>query len=133
MKTVLCNGCFDILHLGHVEHLKEARSLGDLLVVALTEDEFVNKGPGLPINKWEDRRDMLIALRLVDSVTPSRSCVDAIKLVKPDIFVKGVDYLNSPLLLPARAACKEIGATLHITKTPKRSSSDIIKRIKELP
>lgn len=132
-KVVLANGCFDILHAGHIEHLKEARSLGDKLVVSLTKDDDVNKGAGRPVNKWKDRATVLRALRFVNKVIPSRSCVDAIRKVKPDIFVKGVDYLDSELLDAARSACDEVGAIIHITKTPKFSSSEIIERIKSLP
>ena len=110
MIRVLCNGCFDVLHIGHIEHLEEARSFGDYLIVSLTLDDYVNKVPGLPVNCWEHRARMLEALRCVDRVVPSRHCWEAIREFKPDIFVKGIDYLDSPLLDESRKACKEVGA-----------------------
>jgi rfaE bifunctional protein nucleotidyltransferase chain/domain len=129
VKTVLANGCFDVLHVGHLWHLKEAKQLGDWLVVALTVDEAVHKGPGLPINAWEHRAEMLQALRYVDLVVPSTSCHDAILQIRPDIFVKGCDYEDSTLLNPAREACARVGATLHLTHSPKLSSGAIIQRM----
>jgi rfaE bifunctional protein nucleotidyltransferase chain/domain len=129
LKIVLANGCFDVLHVGHVMHLREAKSLGDHLIIALTLDDFVNKGPGRPINKWEHRMQVLMALRFVDSVVPSMGCVSAIRSIRPNIFVKGIDYLDSQLLDGAREACNEVGAEVYITKTPKFSSSQIIQRM----
>ena len=129
MIRVLANGCFDVLHIGHIEHLEEARSLGDRLIVALTLDDYVNKVKGLPVNSWEDRKQMLLALKTVDEVVPSRHCWEAILKVKPDVFVKGIDYLDSPLLDRARKACDEVGAKLYITNSDKRSSGEIIRRI----
>jgi rfaE bifunctional protein nucleotidyltransferase chain/domain len=103
---VLCNGCFDGLHIGHVAHLQAARLLGSTLVVGLTADEFVNKGPGRPIFPWLYRRDMLMALRCVDAVTYCTNALEAIELVKPKIYVKGVEYFGK---LPEAARCVELG------------------------
>jgi rfaE bifunctional protein nucleotidyltransferase chain/domain len=129
-RTVLANGCFDVLHVGHILHLEEARSLGGRLVVSLTLDSHVNKGPGLPINPWDHRAAMLRALRCVDDVVPTTSCYAAIRAVRPQVFVKGNDYEDSPLLHEALLACAEVGALLHITKSPKLSSGEIIRRMK---
>lgn len=129
-QIVLANGCFDVLHVGHLWHLKEARRQGDWLVVALTIDEAVNKGPGLPINTWEHRAAMLRGLRCVDLVTPSSSCHEAIRELRPHIFVKGCDYEDSPLLDQAREACRDVGARLYLTQTPKLSSGAIIHKMK---
>jgi rfaE bifunctional protein nucleotidyltransferase chain/domain len=129
MKTVLANGCFDVLHIGHLWHLEEARGLGDHLMVSLTLDDCVNKGPGLPINRWAHRAAMLRALRCVDSVIPTTSCYAAIRMVSPHIFVKGSDYTET-LLDEARIACLEVGAELYFTKSPKLSSGEIIRRMK---
>lgn len=128
MKTVLANGCFDILHAGHVWHLEAARAMGDRLVVALTVDEAVNKGPGFPVNTWELRATVLRALRCVDEVVPSRTSWDAIRSVRPDVFVKGIDYRNA---LPAEniVACREVGAVIHFTSTTKMSSREIARRL----
>lgn len=126
---VLANGCFDVLHAGHVRHLKEAKSMGKLLVVALTADEHVNK-PGRPINKWEDRVEVLRALRCVDVVIETRGAVDAIHNVKPDIFVKGIDYSQGGFTEPVEEACKAVGCELRFTTSPKLSSTEIIERMK---
>lgn len=129
MSTVMANGCFDVLHVGHVQHLEAARKMGNWLVVALTLDEHVNKGPGLPLSTWDQRAEVLRSLRCVDEVVPSISDVEAIHAVKPDIFVKGIDYEDSPLLDAAREACQEVGALLVITQTQKWSSRSIISKM----
>lgn len=126
---VLANGCFDVLHVGHVRHLKEAKSMGKLLVVSLTADENVNK-PGRPIHKWEDRAEVLKSLRCVDVVIKSRGAVEAIQFVKPNIFVKGIDYANGGFTEDVESACKEVGCELRFTKSPKLSSTEIIERMK---
>ena len=132
MIRVLANGCFDVLHVGHLDHLEEAKSLGNRLIVSLTLDDHVNKVKGLPVNSWEDRKQMLLALKVVDEVVPSRHCWEAIYAVKPDVFVKGIDYLDSPLLDKAKRACDEVGAKLYITNASKRSSGEIIRRMKSV-
>ena len=127
---VLACGCFDLLHVGHKWHLEAAKELGDRLVVALTLDEHVNK-PGRPVHPWAHRAELLMALRCVDEVVPSKDAVQAILKVKPDIFVKGRDYTGSPLLTPTFAACQKVGAKLQILDTPKLSSTDIYDRIRQ--
>jgi len=95
-KIVFSNGCFDVLHLGHVEYLAKARDLGDILIVGLNSDESVRriKGAHRPVNNQEARAITLAAMRFVDCVilfgedTPQ----EIIKLIQPDILVKGKDY-----------------------------------------
>src|SRR3990167_3938894 len=119
--VVLCNGCFDIFHAGHLAHLKEARQLGDTLVVALTLDAYVNKGPGRPINLWDDRAELLRELRCVDRVIPTTSAVAAILYLRPSIFVKGVDYAGGLRFTEdVEGACKGAGAVLRYTTAPKQ-------------
>lgn len=129
MITVLANGCFDVLHVGHVKHLEAAKKLGDTLIVSLTLDEHVNKGPGLPIHTWEERAELLRGLRCVDEVVPSVDDCAAIRVIRPNVFVKGIDYEDSPLLDAAKAACDEVGAVLVVTQTPKWSSRAIVERL----
>lgn len=129
MKVVLANGCFDLLHYGHILHLQEAAKLG-YLVVALTEDAHVNKMPGMPIWPWAERAEMLRELRCVREVIASKDGVQAIYQVRPDIFVKGIDYVSG-LSERVKKACSEVGAEIVFTSTPKYSTSDLIKRIKE--
>jgi D-beta-D-heptose 7-phosphate kinase/D-beta-D-heptose 1-phosphate adenosyltransferase len=95
-RIVFTNGVFDLLHPGHVRYLQEARSLGDVLIVGLNADASVrrNKGPARPINPQEERAEVLSALTCVDAVvvfgedTPA----EIIRLVQPDILVKGADW-----------------------------------------
>lgn len=91
---VQCHGVFDLLHRGHVEHLEEAKTHGDLLIVSVTSDEYVNKGPGRPVFPIEVRALMLAALEVVDYVFISRypTAEPSIDLIRPHNFVKGPDY-----------------------------------------
>lgn len=95
-RVVFTNGCFDILHVGHVKYLQEAKSFGDILIVGLNSDESVSrlKGPTRPVNIAEDRAYLLAALEAVDFVVPFKSDTphELIKMIKPDVLVKGGDY-----------------------------------------
>jgi len=95
-KVVFTNGCFDILHVGHVKYLQIAKSFGDILIVGLNSDESVSrlKGPTRPVNIAEDRAYLLAALEAVDFVVPfsEDTPYDLIKMVQPDVLVKGGDY-----------------------------------------
>jgi len=129
MTVVLANGVFDVLHIGHLKHLEAAKRLGNKLIVSLTVDEHVNKGPGLPIHTWAQRAELLRGLRCVDDVVPSVDDCAAIRTIRPNVFVKGIDYEDSPLLDAARHACDEVGAVLVVTNTPKWSSRAILERM----
>lgn len=129
MRVVLANGCFDLLHPGHVAHLKAARAMGDRLVVALTEDRLVNKGPGRPLFTWTQRASMLRELRCVDEVVPSRTSAEAILAVRPALFVKGIDY-EGRLPQANVEACAQVGAEIRFTATPKMSATEIIREIR---
>lgn len=95
-RIVFTNGCFDILHRGHVANLCQAKSLGDFLVIGVNTDESVRsyKGENRPINAIYDRLFVLASLQCVDLVAPfeERKPIELIKIVKPDIYVKGGDY-----------------------------------------
>ena len=95
-KVVFTNGCFDILHVGHIRYLKEARSLGDILVVGINSDKSVKKlkGPLRPINSLSDRVSILSELKFVDYVISfeEQTPLELVKLIMPDILVKGGDY-----------------------------------------
>ena len=110
MTAVFVNGTFDILHRGHIELLEYAKTLGDILVVAIDTDERVAelKGPGRPINNQYDRMFMLDALRAVDSVYFFSSNEELVALIKRynPIMVKGSDYKNKPIV--GAEYCKEI-------------------------
>lgn len=100
-KVVFTNGCFDLLHPGHVEYLARARDLGDFLWIGLNSDASVSrlKGPGRPINKAEDRAKVLAGLSCVDAVTTFTEDTPLLLLskVKPDIHTKGGDYTKETL------------------------------------
>jgi rfaE bifunctional protein nucleotidyltransferase chain/domain len=93
-SIVQCHGTFDLIHPGHVVHLEEAKSLGDLLVVTVTDEKHVNKGPGRPLFNDALRVRTLAALECVDYVVliPHTAAVEAIRLVKPHIYCKGTEY-----------------------------------------
>ena len=103
--------------------------MGDYLVVALTIDSAVNKGPGRPLYRWEDRAEVLRALRCVNAVLPSKSARDAIRMVRPAIFVNGIDYADGKgWTEDVEAACREVGAEIRFTQAPKQSVTEIIRR-----
>ena len=95
MKIVFTNGCFDVLHRGHVEYLKQSKALGTRLIVGLNSDASVNRlKPGRPINNQDDRRAVLLALRCVDQVEifEEDTPLELIRYINPDIITKGGDY-----------------------------------------
>src|SRR5271163_1702574 len=96
-KIVQCHGTFDLLHPGHIYHLEEARELGDVLVVTVTAERHVNKGPGRPFFNDQLRAKSLAALTCVDYVVliPHAAAVEAIDCVKPDIYCKGTEYADA--------------------------------------
>ncbi len=133
MRIVLANGCFDIFTAGHAEHLREAKSMGDFLIVSLTTDEFVNKGPGRPVNHWALRAKVLDACRFVDRVYPTANAMSAIRMHKPHIFCKGIDYAGGDRFTEAvHTACAEVGAEIRYTTSPKMSATEIIRRSMEV-
>ena len=96
-KIVLCHGVFDLLHVGHIKHFQEAKSLGDLLFVTLTPDEYVNKGPNRPAFTANLRLEAIAALESVDYVAENKwpTAVETISTIKPNIYFKGPDYKNN--------------------------------------
>src|SRR5881394_3310412 len=110
-KLVLTNGCFDLLHLGHVHYLEAARSLGDTLVVAINGDDSVRalKGEGRPLNRERDRAEVVAALECVDHVVifPEVRVTRLLERVRPAIYVKGGDYTADTLDPEERAALEK--------------------------
>ena len=105
----LCHGVFDIIHAGHIEHLRRAKSLVDWLIVSITADEFVNKGPGRLAQTAEKAKIVLEAINFIDEVVVSRShtAVDVINEIKPQIYFKGEEYYNESQDLTGNMAIKE--------------------------
>ena len=133
-KRIVCtNGCFDVLHRGHVDHLRQARDLGDVLVVGVNDDAAVRrlKGPHRPINPDVDRAAVLAALACVELVTifSGDDAVELVEMVRPDVYVKGADYRRRPL--PEAAAVAHQGGRVELLDyVDGRSTSAIVERIR---
>ena len=131
--VVFTNGCFDVLHAGHVRYLTKARAMGDFLVIGLNSDASVRrlKGNGRPINTEDDRAEVLDALRAVDAVTifgePTAEAL--IATVRPDVYVKGGDYTLETL--PEAKIVKEYGGRVEFVPLVEgRSTTNVIERIR---
>lgn len=129
-KIVFTNGCFDILHVGHVKYLQEARSFGDVLILGLNADSSVRKlkGPSRPINNQEDRAYILASLESVDYVVifEEETPYDLIKLIKPHVLVKGGDYVGKEVV------GQDIADELKLVQfVDGKSTTNTIKRIQE--
>jgi rfaE bifunctional protein nucleotidyltransferase chain/domain/rfaE bifunctional protein kinase chain/domain len=134
-RVVFTNGCFDVLHRGHVAYLRQARRLGDLLVVALNSDASVSrlKGPSRPVNPLEDRAGVIGALSAVDLVTAfeADSPVELLELVRPDVYAKGGDY--TPEMLPETPVVEALGGEVRILDyLADHSTSAIVARAQAL-
>ncbi|MET7968564.1 D-glycero-beta-D-manno-heptose 1-phosphate adenylyltransferase [Micromonospora sp. NPDC005305] len=135
-SIVFTNGCFDVLHPGHVRYLTQARALGDLLIVAVNSDGSVRrlKGPDRPVNPVEDRTALLAALECVDHVVvfEEDSPAKLIEAVRPDVYVKGGDY--PPEMVPEAPLVRRLGGQVRtLGYVPDRSTSAIIDRIRAHP
>lgn len=136
LKIVHAHGCFDLLHPGHIAHLKSARDMGDMLVVTVTAAQYVNKGPGRPVYSDAQRAEMLAALEYVDYVAlhHASDAVDAINKIQPSIYVKGQDYneeqgaATPPSFADECAAVKAHGGKVVCTDGDPMSSSELINR-----
>lgn len=132
-KVVATNGCFDILHVGHVRYLQKSKSFGDILVVGLNSDISVKilKGETRPINPQEDRAEVLCALACVDYVVmfDEKSPVDLLDLIKPDIYTKGGDY-TLETLPEADVILKNNGKVEFIDFVEGKSTTKIIDKMK---
>jgi rfaE bifunctional protein nucleotidyltransferase chain/domain len=132
-RIVFTNGCFDVLHRGHVRYLEQAGELGDVLVVAVNSDDSVRrlKGPDRPVNPVEDRVAVLAALSCVDYVVvfAEDSPASLIEAVRPDVHVKGGDY--PPEMVPEAPLVRRLGGEVRtLGYVPDRSTSAIIERIR---
>ena len=135
-RVVFTNGGFELLHVGHVRSLRDARSRGDLLVVAVNSDASVrrNKGAGRPVVPAGERVEVLCALSSVDLVTVfDDPTVDALlRRVRPSVHAKGTDY--TPETVPERETVREIGAEIAIVGDPKdHATTDLLERIRCRP
>lgn len=132
-SIVHCHGVFDLFHIGHLRHLKSAKQLGEILVVTITPDRFVNKGPNRPRFSEEQRLTMLANIEGVDYVAINKypTAVEAIKTLKPDFYVKGPDYQNmagdiTGGILEEEMAVKNHGGQIVFTQDAAESSSSLL-------
>jgi rfaE bifunctional protein nucleotidyltransferase chain/domain len=136
-RLIVTNGCFDILHSGHVTYLDEARSLGDALLVGLNSDASVRslKGSDRPINCELDRAILLIALRSVDAVCvfSELTATHFLSLAQPDVYVKGGDYTIGSLNNEERHVVEKNGGKIVILPSlPGRSTTSILQKLSQL-
>ena len=133
-RLVATNGCFDLLHVGHVRYLAAARKLGDVLVVGLNGDDSVRqlKGANRPVNRERDRAEVLAALESVDYVTifPEMRATKFLSAAAPVVYAKGGDYTAATLDSEERAVLDEFGARIEIIPFEKGySTSELLTRI----
>lgn len=136
-KLVVTNGCFDLLHVGHVTYLETARNLGDALLIGVNGDAAVRelKGPDRPVNNEADRAAVLGALQSVDGVCifVERTATRFLSLAQPDIYVKGGDYTPDTLNQDERKAVEEAGGRIVIIPfVPGKSTTALLARISRL-
>lgn len=134
-KIVFTNGCFDILHRGHITYLNRAKALGDILIVGLNSDRGIRelKGPDRPINSLEDRAQILAALSCVDHIVPFDSPTphELIRATRPDVFVKGGDYTRETL--PEASLVEQLGGRVEILPyLENHSTTNVIEKIREI-
>jgi D-glycero-beta-D-manno-heptose 1-phosphate adenylyltransferase len=136
-RLVVTNGCFDVLHIGHVTYLETARNLGDLLLVGMSGDSSVRqlKGPNRPVNNEQDRAAVLAALESVNGVCifTEKTASRFLSLAQPDVYVKGGDYTLETLNQEERRIVEEAGGKISILPfVPGKSTTALLERISRL-
>ena len=134
-RIVHCHGVFDLLHVGHIKHFKEAKNMGDILVVSITPDKFVNKGPGRPAFSTNLRLEALSALESIDYVLANEwpTAEEVIKIIKPDLYCKGPDYKDHSDDITGKISVEEkavesIGGKVAYTDDITFSSSSLLNK-----
>jgi len=134
-KVTLAHGVYDLVHMGHIRHLEQAGHEGDFLIVTITADKHVNKGPGRPIFSEQLRAEMLAAIRYVDwvAINNAPDASHVLELIKPDVYVKGSDYENpdddlTGRIVAERDAVEQCGGKIVFTKGITFSSSSLINK-----
>jgi len=129
-RIVFTNGCFDIIHIGHIRYLKEAKNLGDVLIVGLNSDKSVSAiKPGRPVNPQDQRAEVLASLEMVDYVVlfDEETPYELIKIIRPDVLVKGGDWKKEDIV--GSDIAKE---TLSLPYVEGVSTTGIIEKIKQI-
>ena len=131
-KVALCHGCFDLVHPGHIKHLQAAKKMGDLLVVTVSPDRYVDKGPGRPAFNETLRVESLAALECVDyaAINLWPTAEETIRLLRPDFFVKGQEFEKledkTGKIQKEMAVVKEVGAEMRVTHEVVFSSTKLL-------
>lgn len=128
MKVVLCHGCFDILHYGHLQYLEFAKRQGNYLIVSMTSDMYVNKGPGRPVFPLEKRMAMVKALRIVSQVVASYEPLPnaIISRIRPNVYVKGAEYRGK---LPEQKLVESLGGVVVFSDGVVHSSTALVGKL----
>lgn len=132
-SIVLCHGCFDLMHPGHIKYFQSASGMGDVLLVTLTPDRYVDKGPGRPVFGEQLRAESIAALECVDYVAINRwrTAEDTLRLLRPDIYVKGQEFEKiedkTGKIQKEYIVIEEIGAEIRFTQEIVFSSGHLLK------
>ena len=134
-KTIVhCHGCFDLMHPGHIKYLQSAKTMGDVLVVTISPDRFVDKGPGRPAFNENLRAESIAALECVDYVAINKwpTAEETLRLIRPDIYVKGQEFENmedkTGKIQKEVEVIKEIGAEIRFTHEIVFSSTELLNQ-----
>ena len=133
-KVVHCHGCFDLMHPGHIKYFQAAKEMGDILVVTVTPDKYVDKGPDRPVFNQNLRVDSIAALECVDYVAINQwpTAEETIRLLRPDIYVKGQEFKNledkTGKLQKEYEIIQEIGSQMKFTNEIVFSSTDLLNK-----
>lgn len=133
-KIVLCHGCFDLMHPGHIKYFQASKKMGDILVVTITPDVYVDKGPDKPVFSQDLRAEGIAALECVNFVAINKwpTAEETLRLLRPDIYVKGQEFENlkdkTGKIQKEYEALKEIGAEIRFTHEKVFSSTELLNK-----
>jgi len=133
-KIVHCHGCFDLMHIGHIKYFQASRKMGDVLIVTLTPDIYVDKGPGRPVFNQDLRAESIAALECVDYVAVNKwpTAEETLRLLRPDIYVKGQEFEKledkTGKIQKEYEVIKQIGAEIRFTHEIVFSSTKLINQ-----
>ena len=133
-KIVLCHGCFDLMHIGHIKYFQASKEMGDILIVTISPDIYVDKGPGRPVFNQNLRADAIAALECVDYVAINKwpTAEETLRFLRPDIYVKGQEFEKledkTGKIQKEYEIVKEIGAEIRFTHEVVFSSTTLINQ-----
>lgn len=137
LKVVLCHGCFDLMHPGHIKYFQAAKQMGDILIATITPDKFVDKGPGRPVFNQQLRSESIAALECVDFVAVNQwpTAENTLRLLEPNYYVKGQEFEKlkdeTGKIQKENKVLKEIGAEMRFTQEIVFSSTKLLNNFFE--